>query len=193
MSAAEQRTASITEILEFNRRFVEGDKAQPFKAGRTPKKQLAIVTCMDTRLITLLTAALGLENGDANIIKVAGAEVQDPFGAPMRSLLVAVYELGVTDIMIIAHTECGAQHMSGEGMAALMKQAGITEAAFEAVGAQGVDLDNWLEGFGDTEDAVRRSVATIQTHPLMPSHVNTYGFIIETQTGRLTPVTQFTP
>jgi len=176
------------EILRFNEGFVARSEGITFKADKKPRKHLAIVTCMDTRLTTMFTAALGLENGDANIIKIAGAEVSDPFGAVMRSLLVAVYELGVEDIMVVAHTECGAQHMSGSEMTTLMKQAGITDETLAGVKASGIDLDAWLEGFGDLEAAVQRSVATIKEHLLMPETIHVYGFIIDTQSGELTQV-----
>ena len=180
--------SNVAAILEYNRRFVADAQGVPFEAGKKPKRQLAIVTCMDTRLIVLLLAALGLENGDANIIKVAGAEVRKAYGSVMRSLLVAVYELEVREIMVVAHTECGAQHMSCAGLSAQMKQAGIADEVFEAASAEGVDLDGWLEGFGDLESSVRRSVTLIESHPLMPSHIKVYGFVIETQTGELTAV-----
>ena len=178
----------IAEILECNRDFVLADRGAVFAADRKPKKRLAIVTCMDARLIVLLNEALGLKNGDANMIKLAGAEVSEPYGAAMRSLLVAIHMLDVQDIMVIAHTECGAQHMNAPDMADLMRQAGIDDQAFEAVKREGVDLAAFLEGFGDIEDSVRKSVATIREHPLVPPHVNVYGFVIEIQTGRLIPV-----
>ena len=178
----------VAAILEHNQRFVAEDLGAAFKAEARPRKQLAIVTCMDTRLTTLFTAALGLTNGDANIIKLAGAEVNEPYGPIMRSLLVAVYELGVREIMVVAHTECGAQHMNCAGMSALMKQAGVLDEAFEAVSEEGLNLEEWLAGFGNLEASVEDSVAMIQNHPLMPSYVQVHGFVIDTQTGELTAV-----
>lgn len=178
----------ISSILEHNKGFAADDKAAPYRAGKKPKNHLAVVACMDTRLITMLSAALGLENGDANFIKVAGGGVDEPYGAVMRSLLVAIYELDVDTVMIVAHTECGAQHMSGEGMGALMKKAGITEEDFAAVKSDNIDLDAWLEGFGDTEAAVRKSVDTVKNHPLVADHVTVKGYVIDTQTGELTQI-----
>ena len=179
---------AIAETLERNRNFVSAGKGTSFKAEIKPRKRLAIVTCMDTRLSTMFTAALGLENGDAVIIRVAGADVRDPFGTVMRSLLVAVYLLGVTDIMVVAHTECGTQHMCCSDMIPLMKQAGIAEEVFAAIETQGVDLTTWLEGFGDLEGVVHQSIATIIEHPLMPKSVGVHGYIINTQSGELLPV-----
>ena len=60
-----------------------------------PDKKLAILTCMDTRLIELLPAALGIKNGDAKIIKNAGGTMVHPYGSVVRSLLVGILELGV--------------------------------------------------------------------------------------------------
>ena len=67
---------------------------------------------MDTRLTELLPAALGLKNGDAKIIKNAGGLVISAFDSAMRSLIVAIYELGVQEIMVVAHSHCGACHMT---------------------------------------------------------------------------------
>lgn len=64
------------------------------------------MTCMDTRLVELLPAALGLKNGDVKIIKNAGAVISNPFGSAVRSLLIAIFELGVKEIMVIGHTDC---------------------------------------------------------------------------------------
>ena len=117
---------TIDGILAHNRAFVERRDFERYTTDKYPDKKLAIVSCMDTRLTALLLAALGLKNGDAKIIKVAGAEVAHPFGSVMRSLLIAVCELGVEDIMIVAHTNCGAQHMSGKEMVANMERLGVS-------------------------------------------------------------------
>ena len=66
---------TIDGILAHNRAFVERREFERYATDKYPDKKLAIVSCMDTRLTALLLAALGLKNGDAKIIKVAGAEV----------------------------------------------------------------------------------------------------------------------
>ena len=136
----------------------------------------------------LLLAALGLKNGDAKIIKVAGAEVAHPFGSVMRSLLIAVCELGVEDIMVVAHTNCGAQHMSGAAMIDSMRRLGVSEQRIEFARHCGIDFDRWLAGFGDTEESVRKSVDLIRKHPVMPPHVRVAGFVMDSVTGELVAV-----
>ena len=153
-----------------------------------PARKLAVLSCMDTRLSVLLQEALGLKNGDAKIIKNAGAVISGPWDSAMRSLIVAVYELGVEEIMVVAHSGCGACHMSFGHFREEMLKRGITEEAFEEVEAGGVDLDAWLEGFHDTEASVRRTVAGIKEHPLMPADITVRGFIIDSATGELTEV-----
>ena len=182
--------STIESILTYNKGFVAQRKGQPFTAPSKPQRHLAVVACMDTRFTTMLATALGLADGDANIIKVAGGQVAEPYGAVMRSLIVAVHMLGVQDVMVIAHTDCGAQHLSAQKLRPLMEQAGIGAQGFAAVEAAGVDLDEWLQGFGDTAQAVRNSVSTIQTHPLMPANLRVRGFIIDTHTGELMTVEQ---
>lgn len=178
----------IDEILAFNREFVAKKGYEPFLTSKYPDRKLAILSCMDTRLTTLLPAALGLKNGDAKLIKNAGGLVMGPFDSAVRSLLVAIYELGVTEVMVIAHTNCGACHMNGAEMKQLMLARGISPEKLETVERVGIDLDHWLEGFHDTEDSVRKTVETIRKHPLVPAGVRVSGFIINSETGGLNAV-----
>ena len=177
------------EILRFNRDFVANKCYVKYATDKYPDKKLAIVTCMDCRLVELLPAALGLKNGDFKIIKNAGATITDPFDSTMRSLLVAVYELGVTEIMVIAHTGCGVEGMNAEEMLHLMKDRGVLEENIELMKHCGIDLDKWLTGFDDANKAVTETVDIIRHHPLMPpAGINVTGYVMETSTGELQPV-----
>ena len=102
----------IDQIIAFNKTFVEQKGYEKYLTSKYPDKKLAVLSCMDTRLTELLPAALGLKNGDAKIIKNAGGLVISAFDSAMRSLIVAIYELGVEEIMVVAHSHCGACHMS---------------------------------------------------------------------------------
>ena len=106
----------IEEIIKYNEQFVANKGYEKYLTSKYPDKKLAILSCMDTRLTELLPAALGLKNGDAKLIKNAGGLVISPFDSAMRSLLVAIYELGVEEIMVVAHSNCGACHMNGQDM-----------------------------------------------------------------------------
>ncbi|WP_418471419.1 carbonic anhydrase, partial [Eggerthella sp.] len=101
---------------------------------------------------------------------------------------IAVCELGVEDIMIVAHTNCGAQHMSGKEMVANMERLGVSAERIEFARHCGIDFDKWLAGFGDTEEAVRKSVDMVANHPVMPPHVRVIGFIMDSDTGKLSVV-----
>ncbi len=175
----------INEILEHNRRFVEEKGYERFLTDKYPNKKIAIVTCMDTRLVELLPAALGFKNGDVKIIKNAGATITNPFDSTMRSLLVAVYELGVTEIMIIGHTGCGVQGMDSNEMLHLMKQRGIPEDNINLMKHCGIDLNTWLHGFDRTEEAIEETVDLVKNHPLMPKDVVIKGYIMNSETGAL--------
>ena len=146
------------------------------------------MTCMDTRLVELLPAALGLKNGDVKMIKNAGGVVTSPFGSVIRSLLVAIIELGVTDIMVIGHTDCGVQHIDSEMMIHHMKERGITQESIDLMKYCGIDFEKWLSGFDTVEDSVRETVDTIRNHPLIPNDINIFGYVIDTQTCELYPV-----
>lgn len=176
----------IEEILEFNRQFVANDGARRFATDKYPDKKIAIVTCMDTRLVELLPAALGLRNGDVKIIKNAGATIINPFDSTMRSLLIAVYELGVTEIMVIGHTDCGVQGMNAEEMLHLMKERGVSQEHITLMEHCGINLREWLHGFEDTDVAVHETVEAIARHPLMPSEgINVQGFVMDSVSGEL--------
>ena len=98
-----------------------------------PDKKLAVLSCMDTRLTELLPAALGLKNGDAKIIKNAGGLVISAFDSAMRSLIVAIYELGVEEIMVVAHSHCGACHMSFDHFRHEMTARGVTDETLDTI------------------------------------------------------------
>ena len=110
----------IEEILAYNKKFVANKDYEHFTTDKYPNKKLAIVSCMDTRLTELLPQALGLKNGDAKMIKNAGGVISSPFGSAMRSLLIALYELGVEEIMVIGHTDCGVSHTDSNRMITLI-------------------------------------------------------------------------
>ena len=176
----------IQELKEFNRRFVEEKGYERFATSKYPDKKIAIVTCMDTRLVELLPAALGIRNGDVKIIKNAGATITNPFDSTMRSILVAIYELGVNEIMVIGHTGCGVQGMDADEMLHLMKERGVSEEHITLMKHCGINLKEWLHGFDDTDEAVKETVDLIANHPLMPpTGVNVQGFVMDTYTGEL--------
>ena len=90
----------IDEMLRYNAEFVAAKKYEQYRTSKFPDKKIAIVTCMDTRLVELLPAALGIKNGDVKIIKNAGGTITNPFDSTVRSLLVAIYELGVNSTVL---------------------------------------------------------------------------------------------
>lgn len=178
----------IDELLVFNKEFVKSKGYEKFITNKYPDKKIAIVSCMDTRLTELLPASLGIKNGDVKIIKNAGAIISHPFGSVIRSLLVAIYELGVTEIMIIGHSDCGAQHMDSDDMIEEMKKRGIPADHIDMMKYCGVDFKSWLRGFDTTESSVKDTVNQVRTHPLIPSDVSVRGFVINSVTGELTAV-----
>lgn len=175
----------IDDILRYNQEFVAAEGYKKFITSKYPDKRIAIVTCMDTRLVELLPAALGLKNGDVKIIKNAGGTITNPFDSTIRSLLVAVYELGVNEIMVIGHTGCGVQGMNAAEMLHLMRERGISDEHISLMRHCGIDLDSWLHGFDDTPAAIRETVDLVRHHPLMPADVKVAGYIMDSVTGEL--------
>lgn len=178
----------INDILKFNEEFVASEAYKPYVTSKYPDKKIAIVTCMDTRLVELLPKAMGIKNGDVKMIKNAGGVITDPWDSIVRSLLVAVYELGVNEIMIIGHTECGVQGMNAEEMLHLMEKRGISTDTISLVKRCGIDLDKWLKGFENSEQSVKDSVELVKNHPFIPMDVKVRGYIMDSVTGKLTPL-----
>ncbi len=178
----------IDEMLAYNREFVRRGGYKEFETSKYPDKKLAIVTCMDTRLVALLPAALGIRNGDVKMIKNAGGTITNPFDSTMRSLLISVYELGVEEIMVIGHTGCGVQGMDADEMINFMVERGVPRANVELMRHCGIDLNSWLHGFEDTEKAVLETVDLIGRHPLMPADIKVRGYVMDSTTGSLSPL-----
>ncbi|MCL1838281.1 MAG: carbonic anhydrase [Propionibacteriaceae bacterium] len=175
-------------ILEHNTQFVAVGGYEPFETDKFPKSKLAVLGCMDVRLIELLSAALGLKNGDAHFIKVAGGGILDAHDVAVRSLLVSVCALGTTDIMVVAHSDCGAQSMNADDMFAGLEQLGIDPQVIAERRESDFDYDSWFAGFGDTDSYVKKSVEILREHPLMPAYVRISGYCIDSHTGALTTI-----
>jgi carbonic anhydrase len=175
----------LADILAFNQQFVSSESYKSFLTDRFPDKKIVIVTCMDTRLTELLPKAMNLKNGDAKIIKIAGAVVAAPFGSVMRSILVAIYSLGAKEIYVIGHHDCG---MTGMGHADILRQArerGVDERTISTLQHAGIDLESWLTGFDSPAAGVRASVRMIKEHPLLPREIAVHGLIMDPTTGKL--------
>lgn len=182
------QTNIIEATLVHNRAFVEGTDKRPRDLSGRPRKHLAVVSCMDTRLTRMLPQVLGLDDGDAVFIKAAGATIVSPYGEVMRSLVVAVAELGVREVMVVGHTDCGTCGMTADDLIEALRAAGVDEKNLAAAQAT-APTDRFLTGFSCLEDEVARGVRTIREHPLMPPTVVVRGFTIDVATGALREVT----
>ena len=175
----------LSEILDHNTLFVERRGYEPFRTDVFPEKKLVVLTCMDTRLVELLPRAMNLRNGDAKVIKTAGAIVSHPFGSVMRSVLVAVYELLAGEVAVVGHYGCGMTGLSCEKVLEKAVARGVSRETLETLAHAGIDLQRWLKGFDSPEDGVRQSVALIRHHPLMPRNLPVHGLMMCPETGRL--------
>ncbi|HRL00858.1 MAG TPA: carbonic anhydrase [Vitreoscilla sp.] len=175
----------LAEILDHNKEFVDAGEYVQFFSDKFPNRGLAILSCMDARIIELLNEALGLKNGDAKMIKNAGALVTHPWGSVMRSLLVAVFELRCKEIMVVAHYDCGMRGLSSKHVLEKAEASGISATSIETLRNAAIDLDGWLTGFDDVGQSVRHSVEMIRNHPLMPKSVPVHGLVIHPTTGKL--------
>lgn len=176
---------SLNEILTYNEAFVSEKQYEPYITTKYPNKRIVILSCMDTRLVELLPKAMNFRNGDVKIVKSAGAIINHPFGGIMRSLLVAVYELGAEEVYIVGHYDCGMSAVDPDVMLGHMTERGIAPETLDTVTYSGVDLRSWLRGFGDVRTSVLKSCELVRKHPLTPAGIKVHGLIIDPNTGRL--------
>ncbi|GMB09881.1 carbonic anhydrase [Thermolongibacillus altinsuensis] len=175
----------LDEILEHNRKFVEKKEYEKYETTKYPNKRLVILSCMDTRLVELLPQAMNVKNGDVKIVKTAGAIVSHPFGSIVRSVLVALYELGADEVCVVGHYDCGMGSIQAGAMIEKMIERGIPKERIEMLKYSGVDLERWLRGFSSVEESVRHSVDMLKNHPLLPPNIPVHGLIIDPHTGKL--------
>jgi carbonic anhydrase len=178
----------LSEIFDHNRKFVASREYEKFSTDQYPNKRILVVTCMDTRLVELLPAAMNLRQGDVKVLKTAGAIVAHPFGGIMRSILVAVYQLDVQEIAVVGHHGCGMTGMNCDTILSAARKRGIDESVIQSLQYAGIDLERWLRGFATPADGVRQSVKTIRTHPLLPKNLPVHGLLISPETGALEKV-----
>ncbi|WP_141433235.1 carbonic anhydrase [Bacillus sp. 03113] len=177
--------STISKILDYNKAFVDQNRYEEFQTTKYPDKKIVILTCMDTRLLELLPKAMGLRNGDAKMIKNAGAVVSHPFGSIMRSILVAIYELKAEEVCVIGHYGCGMIGLQASSILEKVKQNETDENRIDTLTNAGIDLAKWLTGFPCVEESVANSVRLIKNHPLSPKNIPVHGMIIDPETGKL--------
>jgi carbonic anhydrase len=165
---------SVTDqLLENNARFVatfdKGDKPMP------PARKVAVVACMDARLH--VSALLGLDIGDAHVIRNAGGVVSDD---AVRSLVISQRLLSTDEIILIHHTDCGMLTFRDDDV----------KAQIEA--DTGIRPSFALEAFADVDEDVRQSIARVKASPFIPHRDNVRGFVYDVRTGRLNEVSAAT-
>jgi carbonic anhydrase len=151
---------------EFTRNFSNGDLPMP------PGKGLAVVACMDARLNVY--ALLGLQEGDAHVIRNAGGVVSDDV---LRSLVISQRLLGTREVILVHHTDCGMLTFTDDQV----------KADIEA--DVGLRPHFALEAFSDLERDIRQSIARIKASPFVPNKDSIRGFIYDVTTGQLQEVT----
>ncbi|CAM3240235.1 carbonic anhydrase [Streptococcus pluranimalium] len=137
-----------------------------------PKTKVAIVTCMDSRLH--VAQALGLALGDAHILRNAGGRVTDDM---IRSLVISQQQLGTREIVVLHHTDCGAQTFTNpEFHEQLQRDLGVDVS------------DKDFLPFTDIEESVREDMQLLKDSPLIPEEVIINGAVYDVDTGRMTEV-----
>ncbi|WP_371375197.1 beta-class carbonic anhydrase [Sporomusa aerivorans] len=177
---------ALEQMQIVNQAFVqnlsENFKLAAENVSKVPRKKLAILTCMDTRLVEFLEPALGIKREDAVVIKNAGNSVTGSFEATIRSLVIAIFELGIQEIMVIGHEDCGVAHSTAQAIIEKMRRRGIS---YDAIKMIKDNLETWLDNFHHPHDNVLQVVEKIKNNPLIPVDVPVHGLIFEPHTGEI--------
>ena len=142
--------------------FTHGDLPMP------PGRRAVVIACMDARLDP--AKALGLEEGDAHVIRNAGGRAADA----LRSLVISQQLLGTNEVIVLHHTDCGMLTFENATLQGICR---------ERLGVDATDID--FLPFGDLEQSVRDDVALIRSSPLIPDNITVYGFIYDVKSGRI--------
>jgi carbonic anhydrase len=138
---------------------------------------------MDTRLVDFLEPAMGLKRGEAKVIKNAGNTIVDPMsGAVIRSLVAGIFMLGVEEIFVIGHRDCGMAEIDAESMKREMIRRGISP---DVIDIHVPDLKQWLGVFSHPIHNVERVVKIIRSNPLIPQDVPVHGLLFCPNDGHL--------
>jgi carbonic anhydrase len=162
--------SATDELLKNNEAFAEG-----FEKGGlplAPAKKVAVVACMDARVNPY--PILGLELGDAHVIRNAGGVVTDD---EIRSLSISQRLLGTEEIILIHHTDCGMLTFSDDDFKRQIQD------------DTGIKPSWAVEAFSDLDEDVRQSIERIKSSPFIPNKGSVRGFVYEVETGRLREVT----
>jgi carbonic anhydrase len=162
--------SDFSDVLSANVQFVTG--FQHSELTGTAKKGLAIVTCMDSRISPL--AVVGMQAGDAKILRNAGARVTDDV---LRTLVLASYLLGVNRVLVMPHTDC---------RMASADEATIHSTIEEQFGVNTRSLE--FRTVSDQRAALAIDVTRIRSYPLLQKGVSVAGAIYSVSTGQLEPV-----
>ena len=179
----------LKEVLSANKTYVEGF-GEKGKLALPPKRQFAILTCMDARIDPAKMA--GLSEGDAHVIRNAGGRASDD---AVRSLVISYKLLGTKEWFVIHHSDCGMMLFDDGIMRGLLSRsletATITPKGWEDVGkGPGSEEGKYINflSFSDLEGSVAEDVRRIRRHPLVPSRIPIYGFYYDVKTGKLVEV-----
>jgi carbonic anhydrase len=160
----------IDDLLANNRTYAENSPANHLDVK--PSRQLAIVTCMDSRIDVF--AALGLGDGEAHILRNAGGVITDDV---IRSLAISQRKLGTREVMLIHHTDCGMQKLTDDSFRAELQEATGMAPAFA------------IESFSDADADVRQSILRVRRSEFVPHRDVVRGFVYDVDTHRLREVT----
>jgi carbonic anhydrase len=137
---------------------------------------------MDTRLVEFLEPAMGLNRGDAIVIKNAGTTVIDPKGGVIRSLVVAIHAIGCEEVYVIGHLDCGMGQIDEDRLKRRMLERGIPASAVESLHPS---LHEWLGTFKDPYGNVKTVAGIIRQNDLVPADVPVHGLMFHPVSGQL--------
>jgi carbonic anhydrase len=175
----------LEEILSYNKSFVEKRKNEGLdkQISGHAQKGVMIFTCMDTRLVGLVEEAMGFERGQVKVLKNAGNTIRQDCEDVLRSISLGVLVMGIKEIFVVGHRDCGMKKLTVEKIEQAMRDRGIDESVIASA-----DIKKWSGIISDEAENIKEAVSAIESSKFIPGDVAVHGLLIDPCSGELEAV-----
>ncbi|WP_069650913.1 beta-class carbonic anhydrase [Caloranaerobacter ferrireducens] len=169
-------------ILDANKKYVKvrRERRDDKPISSHAQKEILIFTCMDTRLVGLVEEAMGFKRGEVKVLKNAGNSIRDNCDDVIRSISLGTIMMGLKEVFVVGHKDCGMAKQSLEDIRNKMLERGVPKEAIDSI-----DLANWTGIIKDEKENVIQVVKKIKNSPFVPKDVKVHGFLIDPNSGEL--------
>ena len=178
MSEGACAVARIDEIIAFNQKVLS-DGVKPTGLTVDAKRELCIVTCVDPRLTRFFSGMLGIDRGDAVLIRLPGAALTNGHSDALRAVAAAVYINKAKEFLVMGHTDCGTTRVDASAVSSEMQARGVSPSSMPG------GVRAFLGAIGDMRLSLKQSAAAIRSAPYLPKDILVHAAILDIATGQL--------